>query len=393
MTLLVGAGLLMRSFHYLSAFRPGFDPSGTLSLSVALPQPQLAQPQPAQSGVQPLSTPDARAVVTGRQILQRIRAIPSVISCSVSTDVPLSGRESAFFYSAEGQSITDAQTRPRAYIHLVSPEFFDAVGAPILAGRTFTEIEMQGQAGVAVVTENLTRRFWPGEDPIGKRIKAGGADSKEPWSTIIGVVPEMKYRGLPDNPTADPDVFVPFNDRRRNVIILIRSSMDASSLAGAARAAVHEVDPSIPIYEATTMSDRVAQAIEQSRFAGWMMTVFAGLALTLASIGLYGVMAYTVRLRTRELGVRIAIGASPGAVTGAVLREGMLLVGIGIAIGIASAIALTRLLNTLLFGVGAMDPLTFGGVAVVLAGVALVACYVPARRASRIDPVTALRWE
>jgi putative ABC transport system permease protein len=203
----------------------------------------------------------------------------------------------------------------------------------------------------------------------------------------------MKYRGLPDNPTADPDIFLPFSDRIRNVAILIRSSATPSSLGDAARTAIHEISASIPIYEVSTMSERVGQAIEQSRFASWMMAVFAGLALLLASIGLYGVMSYTVRLRTRELGVRIAIGASPGTVAGEVVGEGMLLVAIGIALGIAASLALTRLLSTLLFGVGAMDPPTFAFVALALAFVALLACYLPARRASRIDPVSALRSE
>src|SRR5262249_26534825 len=158
--------------------------------------PAQAQSHSGQPSVQPqqqalTARPDARTVVTGRRILERIHEIPSVVSASVSSDVPLSGGGSAFFYSAEGQAITDAQTRPRAYVHFVSPDFFAAVGAPILAGRTFTDVEMQSQADVVIVTENLTRRFWPGEDPIGKRIKAGRPDSKEPWSTIIGVVPEM----------------------------------------------------------------------------------------------------------------------------------------------------------------------------------------------------------
>ena len=403
MTLLVGAGLLMRSFQNLSRFQPGFDPSSTLTLKVALPQappnqPPSGQPSSGKPAGQPrppalTAAPDARTVVTDRQILDRIRAIPSVAAASVSSDVPLSGITSAFFYTAEGQPITDAQTRPRAFVHLVSPDFFAAIGAPVLTGRTFTEAEMQRQADVVIVTENLTRRFWPGQDPIGKRIKTGSPDSTDPWSTIIGVVREMKYRGLPENPTADPDVFAPFNDRRRNMFIVIRSATDPSNLAAAARATVHDIDPSIPVYEVSTMSERVAGAIEQSKFAGWMMTIFAALALALASIGLYGVMAYTVRLRTRELGVRIAIGAGPGAVAGGVVRGGMTLAAIGIAIGIAAALALTRLLNTLLFGVGTTDPPTFAAVAVVLAIVALVACYFPARRASRIDPVRALRCE
>jgi putative ABC transport system permease protein len=408
MTLLVGAGLLMRSFRNLARFHPGFEPSGVLSMNVALPGLGPAPAQVQSGAAQPLTQPgpsatqqqsaaqgaiDARTVITSRQVLQRIRAIPSVVSASASSDIPLNGDSSAIFYNAEGQSITEAETRPRAYIHRVTPEFFSALGAPVLTGRTFTETEIEGHSDVVIVTQNLTRRFWPGQDPIGKRIKSGGPDSSSPRWTIIGTVAEMKYRGLPDNPTADPDIFLPFSERRRSVAILIRSSSDPSTLGDAARAAVHEISPSIPIYGVSTMSERVSQAIERSRFAGWMMAVFAGLALTLASIGLYGVMAYTVRLRTREIGVRIAIGATPGAVARAIVRDGMLLAVIGIALGIAASLALTRLLDTLLFGVGAMDAPTFALVALALGLVALLACYLPARRASRTDAIIALRSE
>jgi putative ABC transport system permease protein len=336
---------------------------------------------------------DPSAVVTGRQLLERLRALPAVVSASVASDIPLGAGSSAIFYSAEGQSITDAQTRPRAYVHRITPEFFATVGAQMLNGRSFSETETEGRANVVVVTDNLTKRFWQGQDPIGKRIKAGDSASKNPWWTIIGVVREMKYRGLPENPTADPDVFLPFSDRQREVAILIRSSQDPSGLAAAARAAAREVDPSITIYEIATMSDRVGRAIERARFAGWMMTIFAGLALTLASVGLYGVMAYTVRRQTREIGVRIALGASAGDVVGMVIRKGMALVSVGMGVGLAAALALTRLLHTLLFEVSAVDPFTYLGVAAALGVVALIACHAPARRAARIDPVTALRYE
>jgi putative ABC transport system permease protein len=388
LTLLVGAGLLMRSFQHLTAVRPGFDPNDVLTLTAALPRGTAMPPQSPAA-----ATADTSAVVTGRQLLERLRALPAVASASVASDIPLGNGGGAIFYTAEGQSITDAQTRPRAYVHRISPEFFTTLGAQMLSGRSFTETEMEGRANVVVVTDNLIKRFWSGQDAIGKRIKAGDLASRNPWWTIIGVVREIKYRGLPENPTADPDVFLPFSDRQREVAILIRSSRDPSGLTAATRAVAHEVDPSITIYEVATLAERVSRAIERSKFAGWMMTIFAGLALVLASVGLYGVMAYTVRRQTREIGVRIALGASPGDVVGMVVRKGMALVSIGTGIGLTAALALTRLLHSLLFEVSAVDPLTFLGVAAALGVVALIACYVPARRAAQIDPVTALRYD
>jgi putative ABC transport system permease protein len=393
LTLLIGAGLLMRSFQRLAALHPGFDPNGVLTLAAALPRgPVSPSPSPSPSPP-PASAPNQQAVVTSRQLLERLRALPSVVSACMATDIPLGPGGGAIFYSAEGQPITDAQTIPRGYIHQVTPEFFATVGAQLQRGRTFSETEMEGRANVVIVTDNLTKRFWPGQDPIGKRIKPGGSNSNAPWWTIIGVVHEMKYRGLPENDTPDPDLFVPFSDSRRLVAIMIRSSRDPSGLAPAVRAAAREIDPSITIFEVATLPERVGRAIERSRFAGWMMTVFAGLALTLAAVGLYGVVAYTVRRQTREIGVRIALGASRSDVVIMVVRKGMALVLVGIGIGLIAAIALTRLLQTLLFEVSAMDPLTILVVAILLAAVALLACYLPARRAARINPVTALRYE
>jgi len=315
------------------------------------------------------------------------------MSASISFDYPFSGNSSAIRYSAEGQSITDARTTPRAYRHRVSPEFFSTLRVPFIAGRMFTESEINSAADVAVVSDNLARRFWPGQDPIGKRIKHGGPSSTDPWWSIIGVVREMKFRGLPNNPTADPDIFLPFARPPSTVNMLVRSASDPAHLAGAVRRAIYELDSTIVISGVSTMKERIGRYIERPRFSSWMMGIFAVLALLLASVGLYAVMAYIVRQRTREFGIRIAVGATAGEVVSMTIREGMLLVTAGIAIGLILARVLTSALETLLFGISDTDAPTFIGVAVILSVVALSACYLPARRASRVDPVAALRHE
>ena len=387
MMLLVGAGLLMRSFLYLSAIQPGFDPNGILTLEISLPR---IQPPGADSEQ---VHPDQRTATTARQLLDRVRALPSVTSASISFDYPFSGDSSAIRYSAEGQLVTDARTTPRAYRHRVSPEFFSTLRVPFIAGRMFTEGEINGSANVAVVSDNLARRFWPGQDPIGKRIKRGGPASTDPWWSIIGVVREMKFRGLPNNPTADPDIFLPFARPPSAVSMLVRTASDPAHLAGAVRRAIYEVDSSVVISDVSTMKERIGRYIERPRFSSWMMGIFAALALLLASVGLYAVMAYIVRQRTREFGIRIAVGATGGEVVSMTIREGMLLVTAGIAIGLILARVLTSALETLLFGISDTDAPTFIGVAAILSVVALSACYLPARRASRVDPVAALRHE
>ncbi|HYZ82897.1 MAG TPA: ABC transporter permease [Bryobacteraceae bacterium] len=383
--LLISAGLLMQSWLHLTKLHPGFDPSGVLTLQLSLPRVA-----PAAMGE---STPDARSVATARQLLERVRALPSVVAASVSSDYPMGGNSNAIFFSAEGQDIADAQTRPRAYIHRVSPGFFEALQISFVAGRRFQDADLEGPVRGVIVTESLVQRFWPGQDPIRKRIKAGALESQNPWWSIIGVVRDLKFRGVPNNPTADPDIFLPFSDRQREIGILVRTSMDPASLATSIRNVVREFDPSIPVYEVSTLSERLSRAIERERFSSWLMGVFAALALTLAGVGLYGLMAYTVRRRTREFGIRIALGATVGEVTSMVVRKGMGLVAAGIAAGVVLAVVTSNVLSALLFGVRSRDATTFLVVAVVLGAVSLAACYLPARRASRTDPVTALRYE
>jgi putative ABC transport system permease protein len=289
MLLLVGAGLLIRSVQELAAIHPGYDPEHVLRMRVSLPRLAVGNP----------SNGDARTIVYARDILQRVSEIPSAESVAIGSDVPLSGG-GAIFYTAEGQPPVTAQNRPRAYIHAVSPSFFRTVRIAFLAGRSFWESETR-DSNVAIVSESLVRRFWPDQDPIGKRIKDGPPDSKSSWSTIIGVVNDMKYRGLPNNPTADPDIFIPISVQPRNFNLLIRTLRDAASLAPAVRRGVHDAASTSVVFNVSTMQQLIARQTARLRFTGWLMAIFASAALLLAMLGIYGVISYAVSRRTPEI--------------------------------------------------------------------------------------------
>jgi len=384
--LLIGAGLMMRSVSNLAAVSPGFDPSAVLTLHVSIPRAA------ASTGAAPAPAAPPAPVVYGRALLERIRAVPGVSSAALGSDMPLDGNAAASFYAAEGQPPANAQNVPRAYVHRVSPEFFATLRIPIVAGRTFADTEASPTANVAVVSERVVARFWPGKDPIGKRIKFGALTSSAPWMTIVGVVGEVKYRGLPENPTADPDVYLPFTDRNSQVALAVRSGVPPASLVTPIRSAIRAADPSIPIYAVAPMADLISGQTAQSRFTMWLMGVFAAAALMLAVVGIYGVMAYLVTQRTREIGIRLALGAEGRDILRLVVGSGARLIACGIALGVAASFALQRLAASMLFGVTAADAASGAAVAV-LAGVALLACCIPALRATRVDPIGALRHE
>jgi putative ABC transport system permease protein len=369
--LLIGAGLMIRSLRHVATIDPGYDPTHLVALQVGLPQPRPSAPG---------------------DILRSISALPSVESVSFATDTPLSG-DMAVFYTAEGQPPMTAQTMPRAYFHRAAPDYFRTLRTPFKFGRDFSAQEIHGGAPVTIVTENMVRRFWPGQDPVGRRIKVGRMDSTNPWLTIVGVVEEMKYRGLPQNPTADPDLFVPFNERAPSFAVLVRTSLDPSSMLPAIRNAVQQSEPSILILNPHTLEDLVLQEMSGQRFAASLMAIFAGIALFLAAIGIYGVISYSVSRRTREIGLRVALGAGRSGVLRLVAGRGMALVAFGILFGTAAALALTRVMASLIHGVSSTDPLTFTAAAGLLMTVALIACILPASRAVRIDPAVALRDE
>jgi putative ABC transport system permease protein len=390
--LLIGAGLMIRSVQKLTAIDPGFKPDGVLTLSASIPRQSGSGPAGAPGAAAPgQPPPPPPLVVSGSELLTQIRAVPGVTAVSLVSDIPLSDGSSAVFYAAEGDTTTSAQTRPRAYVHRVTPEFFDTIGMAIKTGRTFLDSEATPTSPAVVVSEGVTRRFWPNQDPIGKRIKIGSADSGNPWLEIVGVVPDVKYRGLPANPTADPDLYFPALDRTVTGL-LVRTSVDPGSVTSAVRAAIRRAHPSIVVYNVTTMSDLVEAQTAASTFTTWILGLFATTALVLSVIGIYGVMSYLVAQRTREFGIRLALGATRGGLVAVVLRHGARLIAVGAVIGIAGSIGLSKLLGDLLYGVTAMDVASAVAI-LILVVVAVLACAIPAFKATRVDPVIALRNE
>ena len=326
-------------------------------------------------------------------ILGRIAGLPSVESAAIATDAPLLTFSNADFYAAEGQPEMNAQSGPRAYLHRVSSGFFRTLHTRFLFGRGFSEEEIHNNADVAIVTEDMVRRYWPGQNPLGKRIKVGGVTSTRPWLTIVGVVEQLKYRGFPANPTADPDLFQVFNERSQVFSVLVRTSLKSPAILATIRTTLIKTDPSILIYNGSTLEELIGHETSRPRFLGWLMGIFAAMALVLAAIGIYGVISYAVSRRTREIGLRMALGANRWEVLRAVVGREVAMLGCGVALGTTAGLALTRSIATLVYDVSATDPLTFTAAAVLLIAVGVMACLVPAARASQIDPAVALREE
>jgi predicted permease len=387
--LLVGAGLMIRSVRNLAALHPGFDADAVLTVSATIPFVPTASAAAPVASESKGGTPNRfRPVVPGRVLLDRVRAVSGVVAAALSSDMPLDGNSIAVFYTVEGQPSTiDPQARPRAYQHRVSPDFFQALRIPMVHGRTFADSETTAASTAIVVSESLARRFWPREAAIGRRLRIG--DSL--WLTIVGIVGDVKYRRLPDNLDTDPDLYLPFTDRNSQVAITVRTAVPPDSLASAVRAAVRSTDASITVSHVGPMRELVQRQASPWQFVMWLMGVFAAIALALAIVGIYGVLSYTVNQRTREIGVRMALGANRVAIVGLILNQTVVLIGVGLAVGLGGAAALTRSLQALLFGVTTFDPPTFGGVAALFGLVGIVASYLPARRATRVDPLVALR--
>ncbi len=375
--LLVGAGLTLRSFFCLMTTRIGFEPAGLLTLQVTAPQ--------GLSG--------AAWASAVQQVEQRIASIAGVQSVCIADATPLSGSYDHSLLQLQQPGSENGKTEVSIGVHRVSPGYIRALRVPLLAGRWFTEQDAAGAKRVTVINETMARRYWPAADPVGQSLDLSWAlgPGYAPVE-IVGVVSDVKYDDM-----AAPfgnDVYVPYlQDGYPCYYLTVRTAGDPLSLVAAVRQAVTAVQRELPVSDVMTMAQRIANSTSRTRFIAVLLVLFAVLALVLAVTGLYGLIAYSVAQRTREIGIRMALGARSVEVLCLTLRQGMGLVAIGVTIGMAAALALTRLMRSLLYEVSAADPLTFAAVALLLALAAFLACYIPARRAARIDPMVALRHE
>jgi predicted permease len=373
LVLLIGAGLLVRSFIRLERTDPGFRPDHLLTFQLTLPPARYREP--------------ARLAAFQRTLLERMRALPGVTSAGITDTLPFSGSDSARSFAIEGRNPNPGDPTPVVGQHKATPGLLETLGVPLLRGRLFEAKDDLGAPLVAMVNDQLVKKYFPHEDPIGLKVSMVPAPCE-----IIGVVGSVKQRDLSVEPTGAiyfPGLQMP----AQGFSVAIRSTTDPLSLANAARREVTALDPNLPVARMMTMEQSLANSVAQQRFSIQLMTAFAAIAAVLAAIGIYGVLAYLVDQRRREIGIRVALGADPSSILRLVLSQGSIPVGIGLAAGIAGAFALTRLLGNLLYQVSATDPVVFGGVATGLIVVAVVAMSVPARRATGVDPLDALRHE
>jgi predicted permease len=324
--------------------------------------------------------------------MERVQGIPGVEAAGAVNVLPLGGENQSGTVTVDTRAVPPDQTTPEADWRTVTPGFFKALRIPLIRGRYLDERDTETSPRVTVIDETMAQTYWPNVDPIGKRLKRGGGPSTAPWMTVVGVVGHVRYRTL----TAPSRVEVYWPESQQpdsDMSLAIRTSADPIRLASTIRKVVQEADPDQPVYRVATMRDLMAESVAGQRLAMILLAVFAGVAVALAAIGTYGVLAYSVAQRTHEIGIRMALGAERAGVLRMVAREGLTLATLGVVIGIAGALGLTRLLSSMLFAVHPSDPFTFVSVSLLLLAVALISSYLPARRAAKVDPMEALRYE
>jgi putative ABC transport system permease protein len=379
LVLLAGAGLLMRSFVKLLQVDPGFRHEGVLTMGVFLPTATWMKPE--------------QQIAFYQQLIERISAMPGVISAGVTSDLPWSGYENQSVFPVEGKAYPPNQM-PQARYHFISADYMRTIGVPLLAGRWFDARDVKGTEPVILINQSMARKYWPGEDAVGKRIASSGdkPPNDKDWMRIIGIIGDVKDH--PDSIQAEPSYYWPITQEPYPELYLaVRTGNNSLSLAEAVRREVASLNKNVAVSDMKPLETIAAASLAGRRFTLLIIGLFALAAMALAAIGIYGVMSYLVLQRTREIGIRLALGAQGSDVLRLVVKQGITLAVLGIALGLAGAFALTRSMASLLFGVGPSDPLTFIGISALLALVALAACWIPARRAMKTDPLVALRQE
>jgi putative ABC transport system permease protein len=383
--LLVGAGLMIRTFFALQAIDPGFNAHDVLSMVVRVTGSRSAEP--------------SRCAAFYRQLLERVRALPSVWSASAINHLPLAGDLWTRPFLIEGRPVPRPGEAPEAVYRVTWPGYFHTMNISILRGRDVTESDDMGSQAIVVVNEALARYCWPSEDPVGKRIAVDSLSNPR-WLTVVGVVKNAKQHDWAASP--DIEFYIPYLQSRAvedsaspvsYLTLVVRTSGDPALLAPAIRGEVRALDEGVTVSQVQTMEQAVADSTAQPRFYLLLLGIFAAVALTLAAVGIYGVMSYSVARRTHEIGVRMTLGATRSDVLKLVAGQGVILALGGAAAGLAGALPLTHLMASLLYGVRPADPLTFAVVSALLTAVALLASYIPARRAAKVDPMVALRYE
>lgn len=385
LVLLAGTGLLLKSLARISDVNPGFEPHGVMTGGIALPDTQYDKPE--------------KQLAFFRNVLDQLSNTPGVTAAGAGYPLPFTGGNSSASFSIEGLTVPPGSPGPWGDIRFVTPGYFTALGIPLIKGRLFTDSDRTGSQDVAIVDENLARQYWPNEDPIGKEIRRG---SKSPWAVIVGVVGHIRFTQLVgENSSSEGSqsasagvYYFPIYQTEAPYGFLIAKTSGSPVAAGdAIRRAVRNQDANQPVSDMKSMDERIAESLGPQRFAASLLAVFAVLATILAAVGLYGLVSYSVTQRTNEMGIRMALGANRGDILQMVLRESARVAAIGAGAGIIAGLILARAMRGVLYGVSAYDPVSFGGSAVALILVALAASYIPARRATRVDPMVALRYE
>ncbi|MES1245810.1 MAG: ABC transporter permease [Acidobacteriota bacterium] len=378
LALLVISGLLIRSFAKLSGVDPGFKPEGVLTARLSIPESKYPD--------------EERQALFYQQLVERLAAIPGVESAATIYPLPLSGSDMVFAYQVEGRPVEPSQ-QPNAQARMISPDYFRAMGIPVVKGRAFDKRDGRDAQEAAIINQTLASRDWAGQDPIGKRITFDATAEKVQWFTIVGVVGNVRHDTLDGKDT--PELYlaqsqVPSTD---SVVVLRTAQGDPARLTTSLREAVRELDRDLPVERVQTMEQVMKNALAPSRIKALLLGIFSVLALVLAAVGVYGVVSYSVEQRTHEIGIRMALGARPGQVRRLVILQGMRIVLVGAAFGLILAGGASRFLGSQVYGVTATDPMTFLAVPILLLAVALVANWLPALRATRVDPLEALRYE